>query len=143
MPVRFAIEPPSHTSLIDFGNLPLVGAPTGSNFAASSGGPNPASEVDSTIGSTDHVDGAGLEQTPSARRRIRPEPTTSPTKERSPPENIPSDYREFLHQVHLEATKMAEELRLLRKMLSERDARITDLADEIDSARNEKENVDC
>lgn len=38
---------------------------------------------------------------------------------------------------------MAEELRLLRKMLSERDARITDLADEIDSARNEKENVDC
>lgn len=37
---------------------------------------------------------------------------------------------------------MAEELRLLRKMLSERDARITDLADEIDSARNEKENID-
>ena len=37
---------------------------------------------------------------------------------------------------------MAEELRLLQKMLSERDERITSLADEIYSAREEKDNVD-
>ena len=121
LPVRFAINPPAHTSLIDFSNPPPVKASAGSNIAASSdkSGHNPVSEVESTIDSADHVD-----------------------KEQTPPENIPSDYQEFLHQVHLEAIKMAEELRLLRKMLSERDDRITSLADEIDSAREEKDNVD-
>ena len=141
LPVRFAIQPPAHTSLIDFSNPPLVGLPTGSSIAASSdkSGHNTESEVDSTINSTDHVDGA--EPTPSSRRRIRPRQTSSAREEVSP-ENVPSDYQEFLHQVHLEAIKMAEELRLLWKMLSERDERIASLADEIDSAREEKDNVD-